>query len=146
MVLPLRLLAIVSSLFSPTRAHPGHSHAEEVAERAAFLSSATYTNLNHCADKLEARSAALIAHRSAVVESLRTKRGITKRSFEEVLNKDHHSNASVTSNSPDDVIFAGNNSCVLQPETTEGPYCTLMPSMSWDCNIVLTARQGFRVN
>jgi hypothetical protein len=111
-------------LFSaPAVAHPGHDIAEEIAERAAYLASDSYTGLSHCAETLKSRQNALISRRKAIVQHLRTNRGIVKRDFEDVLNTDHHSNASVTPDSPDDVIFAGNASCILQPETTEGPYC-----------------------
>ncbi|KAJ4986170.1 hypothetical protein SVAN01_08323 [Stagonosporopsis vannaccii] len=117
-------VALAASVFfsGPAFAHPGHDIAEELAERAAFLASDSYTGLAHCADTLQSRQAALISRRKAMVQHLRTKRGIVKRDFEEVLNTDHQSNASVTPDSPDDVIFAGNASCILQPETTEGPY------------------------
>jgi len=117
-------IALAASLFwaSPAAAHPGHDIAEERAERAAFLASDSYTGLAHCADTLKSRQAGLISRRKAMVNHLRAKRGIVKRSFEDVLNTDHHSNASVTPESPDDAIFAGNASCILQPETTEGPY------------------------
>lgn len=122
---PLSFIAFAASLFfsATVVAHPGHDVAEEIAERAAFLASDSYSGLSHCADTLKSRQAALINRRKAMVHHLRTKRGIMKRDFEEVLNTDHHSNASVTPESPDDVIFAGNASCILQPETTEGPYC-----------------------
>lgn len=122
---PASFVALAASLLfsAPTAAHPGHDIAEELAERAAFLASDSYTGLAHCADTLKAREAALISRRKAMVQHLRTKRGIVKRSFEDVLNTDHHSNASITPDSPDDIVFAGNSSCILQPETTEGPYC-----------------------
>ncbi|KAF2023495.1 aromatic compound dioxygenase [Setomelanomma holmii] len=103
-------------------AHPGHDINEEIAERAAFFSSTEYTNLDHCAEKLQARSAVMIERRKAMVEHLRAKRSIKKRDFDTVLNTDHHSNQSVTPNSPSDVIFGANSSCILQAETTEGPY------------------------
>ncbi|KAF2852133.1 aromatic compound dioxygenase [Plenodomus tracheiphilus IPT5] len=112
----------VTRLTCPVTAHPGHDIQEEIAERAAFLSNTEYKNLDHCAEQLQARSAGLIARREAMVKHLREKRGISKRDFEGVLNTDHHSNQSVTPESPSDVIFAGNSSCILQPETTEGPY------------------------
>jgi hypothetical protein len=119
------VIALAASLFFsvPATAHPGHDIAEELAERAAYLASDSYTGLDHCADTLKSRQAALISRRKAMVHHLRTKRGIVKRDFDDVLNTDHHSNASVTPDSPDDVVFAGNASCILQPETTEGPYC-----------------------
>ncbi|CAO2658348.1 Nn.00g060710.m01.CDS01 [Neocucurbitaria sp. VM-36] len=116
-------VAAVATFFANQAfAHPGHDISEEIAERAAFLSNTEYTNLDHCAAQLQARSTEMIARRKAMVEHLRTKRGIVKRDFETVLNTDHHSNQSVTPDSPSDVIFAGNSSCILQPETTEGPY------------------------
>lgn len=118
-------VALATSFFfsAPVVAHPGHDITEEIAERAAYLASESYTGLSHCAETLKSRQAALISRRKAMVQHLRTKRGIVKRDFEDVLNTDHHSNASVTPDSPDDVVFAGNASCILQPETTEGPYC-----------------------
>ncbi|KAF1353011.1 extracellular dioxygenase-like protein [Lizonia empirigonia] len=110
---PPSFIALAASLFfsATVVAHSGQDVAEEIAERAAFLASDSYSV-----------SSALISRRKAMVQHLCTKRGIMKRDFEEVLNTDHHSNASVTPESPDDVIFAGNASCILQPETTEGPY------------------------
>lgn len=123
MVSPILIAAAASFFLNPVQGHPGHNHAEEVAQRAAFLFSTEYTSLEHCAEQLEARSAGMVARRLATVKHLRKKRGISKRDFETVLNTDHHSNASVRPNSPEDIIFAGNNSCILQPETTEGPYC-----------------------
>jgi|SRR5690242_4233898 len=140
---PPSFIALAASVFfsGPTIAHPGHDIAEEIAERAAFLASDSYTGLGHCAETLKSRQADLISRRKAMVQHLRTKRGLVKRDFEDVLNTDHRSNASVTPDSPDDVVFAGNASCILQPETTEGPYCTL----SVDYNqgkTLLTATQG----
>ncbi|KAJ4292346.1 hypothetical protein N0V90_009007 [Kalmusia sp. IMI 367209] len=44
------------------------------------------------------------------------------RSFEDVLNTDHHSNLTVTPETDPSELFTGNNSCILTPETTEGPY------------------------
>ncbi|PSN71708.1 aromatic compound dioxygenase [Corynespora cassiicola Philippines] len=115
-------LAFATLFAGSSFAHPGHDISEEIAERAAFLSSTQYTSLDHCADKLQARSAEMIARRKAMVANLRVKRGLLKRDFEEVLNTDHHSELDVTPDSPDDVIFGANSSCILQPETTEGPY------------------------
>lgn len=49
--------------------------------------------------------------------------GCVVRSVEEVLGKSHHSAEDYTLETPADVLFATNNSCVLSPEVTEGPYC-----------------------
>lgn len=47
-----------------------------------------------------------------------------KRDLGDVLDTDHHSNLTGVTNSTDAAtLFAGNSSCVLGPETTQGPYC-----------------------
>jgi protocatechuate 3,4-dioxygenase beta subunit len=46
----------------------------------------------------------------------------TGRDAASVLAADHHSSESYTPATAESVIFAGNNSCVLSPEVTEGPY------------------------
>jgi hypothetical protein len=45
------------------------------------------------------------------------------RSLEDLLKTSHHSKEKYTLATPADVLFASNNSCVLSPEVTEGPYC-----------------------
>ncbi|KAK3216019.1 hypothetical protein GRF29_8g1891614 [Pseudopithomyces chartarum] len=119
-------------LAQPGIAHPGQSQDElqnEIQQRAEYLSTHKRT-LADCADKLKARGndAILQARRSGKLENLRKKRSIdtsliNARSFEDVLNKDHHSNLTVTPETDDpSIIFTGNASCMLTPETTEGPY------------------------
>lgn len=50
--------------------------------------------------------------------------GIKKRDLEEVLNTDHNkTDLGYTPNTPGEILFAGQNSCVLTPEVTIGPYC-----------------------
>lgn len=45
------------------------------------------------------------------------------RDLDDVINIDHHSNLTgITPDSSASTLFSGNNSCVLSPETTEGPY------------------------
>lgn len=45
------------------------------------------------------------------------------RDFEDALKKDHKSNLTgVTVDSDPSILFSGNNSCILTPETTQGPY------------------------
>lgn len=52
--------------------------------------------------------------------------GIKKRDLEDVLNTDHNkTDLGYTPNTPPDILFAGQNSCVLTPEVTIGPYCEL---------------------
>lgn len=149
---PMKLSSAVLAailLAQPGIAHPGQSQDElqnEIQQRAEYLSTHKRT-LADCADKLKARGndAILQARRSGKLENLRKKRSIdtcrwsyvgfaellankyealiNARSFEDVLNKDHHSNLTVTPETDDpSIIFTGNASCMLTPETTEGPY------------------------
>lgn len=136
-------IAFVASLLSTSiSAHPAHDLSEEIAERAAFLSSTEYASLDHCAEQLQARSAKLIARREAMVEHLRKKRGIFKRDFETVLNTNHHSNQTITPDSSNEAIFGSNNSCILQAETTEGPYCELPEMDAYVCLAILIVYRG----
>lgn len=52
--------------------------------------------------------------------------GCVARSLEELLKTSHHSKENYTLATPADVLFASNNSCVLSPEVTEGPYCAYL--------------------
>jgi len=45
------------------------------------------------------------------------------RDLTSLLNVTHHSSECYTLDTPVETIFATNNSCVLSPEVTEGPYC-----------------------
>ncbi|KAJ4357991.1 uncharacterized protein N0V89_002568 [Didymosphaeria variabile] len=114
--------------------HPGQSKAEalqELQQRREYRSMNKRT-LADCADQLKARGndALLQARRSAKLEAMRKKRSISTdkpllkaRSFDDVLNTDHHSNLTVTPETADPAtLFTGNASCTLTPETTEGPY------------------------
>lgn len=50
--------------------------------------------------------------------------GLKKRDFEEVLNTDHNkTDLGYTLNTDAETLFSGQNSCVLTPEVTQGPYC-----------------------
>ncbi|KAF2846335.1 aromatic compound dioxygenase [Plenodomus tracheiphilus IPT5] len=116
-------------------AHPGQSAAEnakEVAERRDYLAN-NKRSLSHCADKLKARGndMAMHARRSAAVEKLRAKREIGQenpylriRDLDTVLATSHASNQTdITSTDTDpSILFASNNSCILTPEVTQGPY------------------------
>jgi hypothetical protein len=113
-----------SCLVGQLLAHPGHDHHKELRQRAAFLSSPQYRSLDHCVEAIKARDHVLIERRREIVEKLREQRSIEKRSFESVLATNHKSNKAVAPESSYLDVFGTNNSCVLQPETTEGPYCT----------------------
>ncbi|GKT43635.1 uncharacterized protein ColSpa_03816 [Colletotrichum spaethianum] len=113
------------ALLSSAVAHPGHDLTEEIAERRAFLSTVKRANLGHCADKLAARgvTARNIARRAAQVEQARQKRNIKKRDATSVLAASHNqTDLGYTLNTDAATLFSGNNSCVLTPEVTQGPY------------------------
>ncbi|KAF2176559.1 extracellular dioxygenase-like protein [Zopfia rhizophila CBS 207.26] len=125
MVLIKSIALLVASVLPTTlHAHPGHDASAEMAQRAAYMEKAERRSLAHCAAKLkdggiEQRS---IARRQQMVEKLRKRKLLQTRDFRTVLNTSHHSTQSYTSQTPADVLFAGNKSCILSPEVTEGPY------------------------
>ncbi|RAR02482.1 aromatic compound dioxygenase [Stemphylium lycopersici] len=115
-------------------AHPGDSpeeHAREIAQRNAYLSTHK-RSLTHCADTLKARGNDLaMAHRRSVeVKKMRAKRAIDQeknylraRDLDTVLETSHASNLTgVTADTDPSILFTGNNSCILTPEVTQGPY------------------------
>lgn len=119
---------VAVSLLGPALAHPGHDINAEIEERAAFLSSPEYRSLDHCAAAIKARDAKMIERRMNIVNHQRRKRGlegIEGRSYEDVLATNHKSTKLVTPDSSAADVFGSNNSCILQAETTEGPYCSL---------------------
>ncbi|KAF2704600.1 aromatic compound dioxygenase [Pleomassaria siparia CBS 279.74] len=103
-------------------AHPGHSVEEEAAERAAYRRSLDYQTLAPCAAEIKARDHKMVQRRMEQVRQLQERHGLERRSLTDVLNKDHKSTKAVTPSSPAADIFGSNSSCILQPETTEGPY------------------------
>lgn len=127
MVLVTKSIALLAAalLSSGILAHPGHDVKAEVAQRAAYMATAERRSLSHCAEKLKERGIEQrsIARRQATVEKLRKKRSLEVRDFRQALNTSHQSTQNYTSQTPADVLFAGNNSCILSPEVTEGPYC-----------------------
>ncbi|KAF2645217.1 aromatic compound dioxygenase [Massarina eburnea CBS 473.64] len=122
-VLAKSLVALAASL-SVVSAHPGHDVKAEKAERAESLSKLQHRSLAHCAEKLKARGieAANVARRQEAVNTLREKRSLKRRDFEQVLNTDHSSNETYTEDTPPEILFGSNNTCILTPEVTEGPY------------------------
>lgn len=118
-------LAVASILPAAIFAHPGHDVHAEAAKRAAAMENMQRRTLAHCADELKALGVEQrsIARRQAAVEKLRKKRSLEVRDFRTVLNTSHQSTEKYNSQTPADVLFAGNNSCILTPEVTEGPYC-----------------------
>lgn len=113
---------LVATFASLAAAHPGHDHAAEVVERRQFIQNVARSDLGHCAEKLKARGveARAVQRRKAIADA-KAKRGIAAREVAD-KNKSHLSTADYDLNTPLDVIFATNNSCLLSPEVTEGPY------------------------
>ncbi|KAM4062261.1 dioxygenase [Hirsutella rhossiliensis] len=116
----------VALLLSAVVAHPNHDASQEMAERRSFLNSVRSTSLAHCAESLRARGvdARNAARRSSLAQEARFKRGLLdKRDAETVLGKSHNQTELGYSQNTDlATLFSGNNSCVLAPEVTEGPY------------------------
>ncbi|TXT13583.1 hypothetical protein VHUM_00950 [Vanrija humicola] len=115
-LLPLLLLAVPLAT-----AHPGEDHAHEAAERAAHLAAIGRRSLSHCAPALHARAAAQAnaARRAALLARHRAAR----RDLAAVLGTSHRSNLTgVTADTNSSVLFGSENSCILAPEVTEGPY------------------------
>ncbi|KAK3381949.1 Intradiol ring-cleavage dioxygenase, partial [Podospora didyma] len=104
-------------------AHPGHDHTAEMAERAEMLSQFTRRDLGHCAEQIKARGleARNIARRTKLHTKLSKKAHLKNRDLSD-LNKTHHSTCNYNLDTPLGTIFSGNNTCVLSPEVTEGPY------------------------
>ncbi|RDL39686.1 uncharacterized protein BP5553_04026 [Venustampulla echinocandica] len=122
---------LVTSLFAGNAlAHPGHDVQAEIAERAAFMQTSK-RDLSHCAAKMKARGIEKrsISRRAASAEMLRMKRNIASnapyykaRDVGTVLSTSHLSSEAYSITTDEAILFAGNNSCVLSPEVTQGPY------------------------
>ncbi|KAM0293707.1 hypothetical protein ACHAPM_011524 [Fusarium culmorum] len=102
--------------------HPGADVKAELLERKAFLANAKRTDLSHCAEQIKARGLEQrgIERRKAIAQE-KSKTGFIKRDPAD-LNKTHVSNAPFGPQTPLDVVFGTNASCVLSPEVIEGPY------------------------
>ena len=101
-------------------AHPGHDVSQEIKERADFKAVSARSNLAHCASKFRTRGVEKrnYLRRSAMASSL------SRRTLASDLATDHNKTLSgITPNTPEQVIFSGNRSCLLTPEVTDGPYC-----------------------
>ncbi|KAK3375899.1 Intradiol ring-cleavage dioxygenase [Lasiosphaeria ovina] len=105
-------------------AHPGHDHEAELAARGAMLSRFSRRDLSHCAEKIKARGlhARSVKRRTVLAADLMKKAHLRARDLDSLLNTTHHSTGCYTIKTPPSEIFAANNSCILSPEVTEGPY------------------------
>ncbi|KAH8666048.1 extracellular dioxygenase-like protein [Tricladium varicosporioides] len=127
----INTLTVAATLFAGNiLAHPGHDARNEIAERAAFMKHSK-KDLSHCAAKMKARGleAKNIARRTTVAKNARKKRGINARSpyikardLATVLNTTHLSSTDYDITTSESVLFSSNNSCILSPEVTQGPY------------------------
>ncbi|KAK7736547.1 hypothetical protein SLS53_006978 [Cytospora paraplurivora] len=104
-------------------AHGSHDIHKEQAIRRTLLQD-TKRDLSHCAAKirsngLEARN---VQRRAARLDSLIEKKGLKEKAARAAADGGHLSNASYTLSTPEETVFSSNNSCVLSPEVTEGPY------------------------
>ncbi|KAK9419065.1 putative Intradiol ring-cleavage dioxygenase [Seiridium unicorne] len=113
---------LATSLMGGAMAHPGADIQAEIAERAAWQAHPEYRSLKSCESTIKARDHKLVSARMEKFDHLREKRGLEKRTFKEVLLTNHHSNKTVTPDSTPEEIFGSDNSCILQPHVTEGPY------------------------
>lgn len=138
-------LVAATALVSNVLAHPGHDIQEEIAERAAFMQFAK-KDLTHCAAKMKARGMdrSNVARRAVMVKNARNKRSIAEGAFlalrsltsltiadapymrardlTTVLATSHLSSEAYGESTEASVLFAGNSSCILSPEVTQGPY------------------------
>ncbi|RWA08101.1 hypothetical protein EKO27_g7016 [Xylaria grammica] len=113
---------LAASAAALVTAHPGHDHTGEMLQRRDFISNVKRSDLSHCAAKLKARGVEQRATmRRRALHDARTKRGVVGRDVSD-KNKSHHSNKCYNAETPLDVIFSSNTSCLLSPEVTEGPY------------------------
>ncbi|KAF7553863.1 hypothetical protein G7Z17_g3326 [Cylindrodendrum hubeiense] len=112
--------AVAASMVS---AHPGHDHRQELAERTAALQH-TKKDLSHCAEKIRARGLEKrsVERRAALATNLMKRSNLKDRDLSSLLNVSHHSDNEYTLDTPESTLFATNNSCVLSPESIEGPY------------------------
>lgn len=119
--------AVALSLLAATEvvAHPGHDHKAEALERRDNLAKMNRRSLDHCSEKLKARGveARNAARRQATHDQLSKRAALARRDLDTVLNTTHHSDLpGVTLNTDPATLFSGNSSCILAPETTQGPY------------------------
>lgn len=120
---------LASGLLQGTLAHPGHSVADEAAERADFIKrnprsvqscSAQLTRRGHAADALNRREE--LARQMRAKRALADNKPMVRRRDFAATNTTHESTKDVSLGSDENLLFADNSSCVLQTEVTQGPY------------------------
>lgn len=122
----MQLKNLAVALFAGfTIAHPGEEHhhdrAVELSKRE--FKQAARRGLSACSEKLSKRNGVMdraVMRRAATVAKYRKQ--LVARDTDTVLNTTHLSSSGYTTDTPDETIFATNNTCVLNPEGETGPY------------------------
>jgi protocatechuate 3,4-dioxygenase beta subunit len=110
-------------------AHPGEHHErdEVAALRTREFKANARRGLEACSSKFKRSGlhARAEARRKEVAKKHRKRRHVV-RDTESVLNTSHLSaDSCITSETPEDVLFASNSTCILNPEGETGPYYVL---------------------
>lgn len=119
----LNIITLAIAACQIASAHPGEDHTAELAARQEFLQH-NAANLDHCADKLQARGISQrgIERRSRLANQLRRKRGIQV----DARGTEGQDQEPVVGTELDQqFLFSANSSCVLAPEEILGPYCKI---------------------
>lgn len=111
-----------TALVLQVAAYPGQDIKGEIFGRRNYLDTAKATDLSHCSAQLEARGVEkrAAAHRWALAE--KTSSSFSRRASED-NNKTSLSDLEFTPETPLGIMFAGDASCVMSPEVTEGSCC-----------------------
>ncbi|KAI5365820.1 putative intradiol ring-cleavage dioxygenase [Septoria linicola] len=126
---PVTSLLALGLLTVDSLAHPGHSVAEEAAERGEFFRVHKPRSIRSCANDLKRRGhlEKSLARRQEFAKHARAKRSLSndkplvRRDFAE-YNISHASTSGVKFGDDETLLFTDNSSCILQPEVTQGPY------------------------
>ncbi|KAK7439805.1 hypothetical protein VKT23_017381 [Stygiomarasmius scandens] len=127
----------VASLAQLSAAHPHHAPGSPEAMKRAIFQKNARRSLANCQSELNKRGGVhekAKARREQMAQNIRKKRAAPfKRDFSTVLATDHLSNKTgITNNTDAATLFDGNSSCVLGPETTQGPYYVEGEYVRWD--------------
>jgi protocatechuate 3,4-dioxygenase beta subunit len=119
----LSLLTACLLALDKALAHPGHTVADEAAERSNWVRSANPRSVHSCTAELQRRGlhSRALARRHQLAKHARIARGLGQKSFAD-YDYSHESSLDLTAGSDERKLFADNSSCLLQPETTQGPY------------------------
>lgn len=126
---PFSLLLTLGLIgFNAVTAHPGHSVADEAAERSAFMKRGP-NSVRSCANHLRRRGDldSAVLRRRELAQAIRQRRNLAtrvplpRRDFSQ-YNVSHASDLDVGFGSDETALFSDNSSCILQPEVTQGPY------------------------